>query len=94
MGSIHDHSSYALCDRELTLGDLFDGYVFLVPFSEARAATPDPGFIDEANIGRVIEQFPDPDWSTRPSTVAQARAGLNEMARQINDRYAALARHF
>lgn len=94
MGSIHDHSSYALCDRELTLGDLFDGYVFLVPFSEARAATPDPSFIDETNIGPVIEQFPDPDWSTRPSTVAQARADLNEMARQINDRYAALARRF
>lgn len=94
MGSIPDRSYYALCERDLTLGDLFDGYVFLVPFSVARAATPDLSFIDQTNIDQVVTQFPDPDWSTRPSTVAQARADLVEMARRINARYAALARHF
>lgn len=94
MGAIHDYSYYALCDRDLTLGDLFDGYLFLVPFSDARAATPDPSFIDQTNIGQVMSQFPDPDWSNRPATVAQAKADLVEMARKINSRYAELARRF
>lgn len=94
MGTIPDYSYYALCDRDLTLGDLFDGYIFLVPFSHARAATPDADFIDQTNIDQVVQQYPDPDWSTRPSTVVQARADLVEMARQINERYAALVRRF
>jgi pimeloyl-ACP methyl ester carboxylesterase len=94
MGAIRDYSYYGLCDRDFTLADLFDGYIFLAPFDALVAATPDPAFLDESNIDRAIEQYPDPDWSSRPADLAGARARLDEMAKQINDRYAALARRF
>ena len=81
-------------DRDFTLADLFDGYIFLAPFGALAAATPDPTFLDEGNIDRAIEQYPDPDWSIRPADLAAARAHLDDMAKQINDRYAALARRF
>ncbi|WP_423604323.1 alpha/beta hydrolase [Sphingomonas sp. MS122] len=91
MGALRDYSYYGVCDRDLTLADLFDGYIFLAPFKALRAATPDPAFVDETNIDRAIEQFPDPDWSPRPANLAEARAHLLNMARQIDARYAALA---
>lgn len=91
MGSIRDYSYYGICDRDFTLADLFDGYIFLAPFRDLRAATPDAGFVDEANLARAIEQFPDPDWSPRPVNLAQAKAHLLDMAKQIDARYAALA---
>ena len=94
MGAIRDYSYYGLCDRDFTLADLFDGYIFLAPFGALAAATPDPTFLDEGNIDRAIEQYPDPDWSSRPTDLAAARAHLDDMAKQINDRYAALARRF
>jgi len=91
MGSIRDYSYYGICDRDFTLADLFDGYIFLVPFKELRAARPDAGFVDEANLARAIEQFPDPDWSPRPANLADARAHILDMAKQIDTRYATLA---
>lgn len=91
MGSIRDYSYYGICDRDFTLADLFDGYIFLAPFKDLRAATPDAGFVDEANLERAIEQFPDPDWTPRPANLEQARAHLLDMAKQIDARYAALA---
>lgn len=91
MGSIRDYSYYGICDRDFTLADLFDGYIFLAPFRDLRAATPDAGFVDEANLARAIAQFPDPDWSPRPANLEQARAHLLDMAKQIDARYATLA---
>jgi len=91
IGSIRDYSYYGICDRDFTLADLFDGYIFLAPFKDLRAATPDAGFVDEANLERAIEQFPDPDWTPRPANLEQARAHLLDMAKQIDARYAALA---
>ena len=91
MGSIRDYSYYGICDRDFTLADLFDGYIFLAPFKDLRAATPDAGFVDDANLARAMEQFPDPDWSPRPANLAEARAHLLGMAKQIDARYAGLA---
>lgn len=91
MGSIRDYSYYGICDRDFTLADLFDGYIFLAPFKDLRAATPDAGFVDDANLERAIEQFPDPDWTPRPANLAEARTHLLGMAKQIDARYAALA---
>lgn len=91
MGSIRDYSYYGICDRDFTLADLFDGYIFLAPFRDLRAATPDPDFVDETSLARAIGQFPDPDWSPRPANLEQVRAHLLDMAKQIDARYAALA---
>lgn len=91
MGSIRDYSYYGICDRDFVLADLFDGYIFLAAFKDLRAATPDAGFVDDANLARAIEQFPDPDWTPRPANLAEVRAHLSNMAKQIGARYAALA---
>ena len=91
MGSIRDYSYYGICDRDFTLADLFDGYIFLAPFRDLRAATPDAEFVDEANLERAIEQFPDPDWTPRPANLEEARTHLLNMAKQIDARYATLA---
>ena len=91
MGSIRDYSYYGICDRDFTLADLFDGYIFLAPFKDLRAATPDPAFVDAANLERAIAQFPDPDWTPRPANLEDVRAHLLNMAKQIDARYASLA---
>jgi hypothetical protein len=91
-GRIREGSYYGLCDEDLTLADLFDGYLFLAPFESLEAATPDPAFLDADNIAKAIEQFPNPDWNPKPRNLGEAQAHMLKMAKEIDERYAEMAK--
>ena len=62
MGRQPDPSIYSTCYKDFTLGQLFDGYIFLKPLSQLEGCTPIKGFVNEQNIEEALRQFPDPDW--------------------------------
>lgn len=87
IGTLKLGTAYSVCDPDVTLGELFDGYIFLAPISQLTAATPDETFVDETNLKTALEQFPDPDWSKRPTDLAGARSHIRSMADAINGKY-------
>ncbi|HEX7914991.1 ChaN family lipoprotein [Rudaea sp.] len=89
LGDVREPGYYGLCDDKLTLGGFFDGYVFLAPFWQLEAATPDPDFVDEINLRSALDQFPDPDWSPKPADLKGIKADLQKMADDIDRRYRA-----
>lgn len=86
---MRERGNYSLCDEDLTLADMFDGYVFLAPFKSLTAATPDLTFIDTDNLQKALEQYPDSDWKPKPVNLAQVKAHLQGMADEINGKYRA-----
>lgn len=91
MGQLPDDSHHAMCHPGLTLGELADGYVFLAPFAQLEAATPDPDFVTPANLQEALALYP-PDLGNAPgpTDLATARQHLLNMARQIDETYRAL----
>ena len=90
VGRLPDDSAYALCHPDFTLGDFFDGYVFLAPIARLAPATADLDFVDAAMIQTALAQFPDPDWKAPPSDLTGFRAHLAGMPEDIRRRYAAV----
>lgn len=62
LGALADSSNYSICDPDLTLGKLFDGYIYLAPFTELEGATVDPEFFSGRDWDDIRQQLPDPDW--------------------------------
>lgn len=90
VGRLPDASAFATCQADFTLGDFFDGYVFLAPIARLQPATAEVDFVTEANIDRALQQYPDPDWKAPPSDLASFRAHLADMPEAIRRRYAAV----
>ncbi|MFA5444560.1 MAG: hypothetical protein WC262_06245, partial [Bacteroidales bacterium] len=78
MGRQPDNSIYSTCYQDFTLGQLFDGYIFLQPLNQLEGCTPIKDFVNEHNIEEAIRQFPDPDWHAPVKT-------LEDMVRFIED---------
>ncbi|HEX5788872.1 MAG TPA: ChaN family lipoprotein [Woeseiaceae bacterium] len=89
-GRLPEASAFSMCYPDFTLGQLFDGYVFLVPFSDVEPATIDEDFVTEDNAAAAIAQFPDPDWHGRPASLDDLRRRIRAMAREIEKKYAAV----
>ena len=89
VGDVAEPGYYGMCDEKLTLGEFFDGYVFLAPFWQLQAAMPDPDFVDATNLRTALDQFPDPDWTAKPSDLEGVRTHLQKMADDIDARYRA-----
>jgi hypothetical protein len=87
MGTLPDRSFYSTCHDDFRLGDLFDGYIFLVPIDALRPATVDQDFVDASNIEAALRNFPDPDWTTPPRNLQEFRTHLRGMAEEIRLRY-------
>ncbi len=62
MGTLPDSSFVDRCQPSLKLRDIFDGYVFLVPFSKLQGATIDPKFYEGRSWDEVLARQPDPYW--------------------------------
>lgn len=62
LGRIPDDSHLALGYKDFTLGQYFDGYLFLAPFHELKGCTFDPAFFDDKPWEQIKTQIPDPDW--------------------------------
>jgi hypothetical protein len=62
VGKLQDNSINSLCYDNFTIGQLFDGYIFLKPLKDLEGCTIVVDFVNEENIHRALKQFPDPDW--------------------------------
>jgi hypothetical protein len=87
VGQIKDDSDYSFCYKDFTLGQLFDGYIFLAPLSELSGCTPLYQFVNEGNIQLALEQFPDPDWHDKVTNLEEMRAFILANVLRIDDLY-------
>lgn len=62
VGELADSSYVNRCHPSVKMKDLFDGYVFLAPFSQLKGATIDPRFYDGRSWDEVLARQPDPYW--------------------------------
>jgi uncharacterized iron-regulated protein len=86
MGSIADSSRNSLCYRNFTLGELFDGYIFLVPFSKMQGCTTDTSFFSNKTWESIKAQIPDPDWHGEFKSVSDFWKQITDYA-DIKKRY-------
>jgi len=63
LGNLRDSSTYSTCYGRFTLDQLFDGYIFLKPFSQLEGCTIDPLYFKNKSWEAVKKQIPDPDWN-------------------------------
>lgn len=71
IGKLRDNSINSICYDNFTLEQFFDGYIFLKPLSELESCTFISDFVNEQNIKKAIEQFPDPDWHQKVTNLQQ-----------------------
>jgi|GEM_PF-76302 enterochelin esterase-like enzyme len=60
--NLPDNSTYSLGYKNLTIGQLFDGYIFLKPFSQMNGCTIDTLFFKNKSWNEIKQQMPDPNW--------------------------------
>jgi len=90
VGKLKDDSDYSFCYKNFTLGQLFDGYIFLAPLRELSGCTPLYPFVNEGNIQQALQQFPDPDWHDQVTNLEEMRAFILKNALRIDDLYKGL----
>lgn len=71
LGKLIDNSINSLCYENFTLEQFFDGYIFLKPINELESCTYIPDFVNEQNIKKALEQFPDPDWHQKVTNLQE-----------------------
>ena len=83
VGTLTDDSQHAMCYPGFTLGQFFDGYLFLAPLHKLEGCTPIDDFVNEANIGHALEQFPDPEWHEPVTNLKEMKAFIRMNADRI-----------
>jgi hypothetical protein len=61
-GRLPDRSAHALGYSNFTVGQIADGYIFLVPFDSMQGCAIDEHFFDGKTWEEIKHQMPDPDW--------------------------------
>ena len=85
IGKLEDTSINSRCYQNFTIGQLFDGYIFLNPLNELEGCTVIEGFVNENNITHALKQFPDPDWHPRITNLQEMIAFIHGNARSIRE---------
>lgn len=85
IGKLEDTSINSTCYQNFTIGQLFDGYIFLNPLNELEGCTVIEGFVNENNITHALKQFPDPDWHSRITNLQEMIAFIHANARSIRE---------
>ncbi|WP_299221938.1 ChaN family lipoprotein [uncultured Aquimarina sp.] len=62
LGNLRDDSIYAICYPGFRLDQLFDGYIFLVPFEKMKNCSIDLDFFKGKDWSATKIQLPDPHW--------------------------------
>ncbi|MDP4201819.1 MAG: ChaN family lipoprotein [Bacteroidota bacterium] len=62
IGKLHDSSTYSQGYTNFTIGQMFDGYIFLKPFDQMTGCTVDSLFFNNRKWEDVQIQIPDPNW--------------------------------
>ena len=90
VGKLPDRSLNATGYTDFTVGQLFDGYIFLEPLNKLEGCTPIPDFVNETNIQQALEKFPDPDWHGKMNSLDDIRNFIRENSGRIADQYGKL----
>lgn len=90
VGKLKDSSLYANCYTNFTIGQLFDGYIFLQPLKALKGCTVVNNFVHEGNAKRALEQFPDPEWHPKMTNLADIQSFITKNAIYIEEMYKAL----
>lgn len=85
LGKLKDTSINSTCYQNFTIGQLFDGYIFLKPLKELEGCTVINDFVNEDNIAHALKQFPDPDWHEKITTLAQMIEFIESNSRQVRE---------
>lgn len=85
IGKLEDASINSTCYKNFTIGQLFDGYIFLAPLSELDGCTIIEDFVNESNISHALKQFPDPDWHPRITTLTEMIDFIKANSRSIRE---------
>ncbi|NCA77082.1 MAG: hypothetical protein EOM90_12185 [Alphaproteobacteria bacterium] len=83
LGRIKDNSVHSLCYDNFTIDQLFDGYIFLKPLNELEGCTVIPDFVNEQNINKALEQFPDPDWHPKVTNLQEMMEFIKVNSKQL-----------
>lgn len=62
LGNLPDNSYYSTGYPNFRLMNLYDGYIFLKPFSQLEGCTIDTNFFAGKSWEEIKKQMPDPDW--------------------------------
>ncbi|MEC3907632.1 alpha/beta hydrolase-fold protein [Tamlana sp. 2201CG12-4] len=62
IGKLRDDSMFSVCYDNFTIGQLFDGYIFLVPFNKMEDCKIDQDFFKGKEWPEIKKQIPDPYW--------------------------------
>lgn len=71
LGKLRDDSYYSLGHKDFTLGDFYDGYVFLKPIKKLSGCEIDTAFLTQKNWEKAKDNVADPDWRARPKSLEQ-----------------------
>jgi hypothetical protein len=63
---------------DTTWSQVADGYIALAPLRDLRGCTIDTHFVTEANWDRVLREWPDIDWTPRPTSIEAMYAERTE----------------
>lgn len=80
LGQLSDSSYYSMGYSNFKLSDFYDGYIFFKPIKKLTACTIDTLFLNENNWQQAIKNFPDPDWRTKPNSLAEYWIQIMEFA--------------
>lgn len=87
IGELKDSSINSLCYENFTLGQYFDGYVFLKPLSELNGCSVIDDFVNEKNFEHALKNFPDPDWHEKITTIGDMKRFIRSNAERISLQY-------
>jgi len=59
---LSDNSTYSQGYKDFTIGQLFDGYIFLKPYDQLTGCTIDTLFFKNRSWEETKKQMPDPNW--------------------------------
>lgn len=89
IGKLKQNGWFSNCYDNFTIGDLFDGYVFLVPFNKMEDCSIDEDFFENKTWAEIKKQIPDPYWHEPYETKKQyweatiAKVNLKERYKDI-----------
>lgn len=89
VGDLPDNSFYSTCYPDFKLGQLFDGYIFLKPFSQLQGCEIDSKFFLGRNWKEIHSQIPDPDWRGDLNNINEFKSQIENYA-NLQKRYVEL----
>ncbi|MFH1119906.1 MAG: ChaN family lipoprotein [Bacteroidota bacterium] len=90
VGKLPDRSINAMCYKDFTLEQLFDGYIFLKPLNQLNGCTVIGDFVNETNVDQALKNFPDPDWHGKMNSLEDVRRFILNNSDEIAGKYGKL----